>query len=331
VIQIEGLTKRYGRKLAVDHLTFDIQPGHVTGFLGPNGSGKSTTMRLIMGLDRPTAGRALVNGRPFVKSPSPLTEVGALLDAKAAHPGRSGLAHLRQLAATHKLPRRRVDEVVAMTGLEKVITKRVRTYSLGMNQRLGIAAALLGDPQVLILDEPVNGLDPEGVLWVRQLARAKAAEGRTVFISSHLMAEMALTADRLVVIGRGRMIADASVEELLAASSGVVTKIRSPQAAQIAAALASPEVSVTSEGPEMLKVSGLNVEQVGEAAARNGWVIFELTPVQASLEDAYMRLTDSAVEYRSADAAPTASANPYSTTVPGQSDLTGSVAQGGRK
>jgi ABC-2 type transport system ATP-binding protein len=200
-----------------------------------------------------------------------------------------------------------------------------------MGQRLGIAAALLGDPEVLILDEPVNGLDPEGVLWVRQLARAKAAEGRTVFISSHLMSEMALTADRLVVIGRGRMIADASVDELLTATSGIVTRVRSPQAAQIAATLASPEVSVTSAGPEVLNITGMNVEDVGQAAAHNGWVIFELVSVQASLEDAYMQLTDSAVEYRSADAAPAVFANPYSTTVPSQGNLADPVAEGDRK
>ncbi|MDR2348814.1 MAG: ATP-binding cassette domain-containing protein [Bifidobacteriaceae bacterium] len=304
MIQIEGLTKRFGRKLAVDHLAFNVEAGHVTGFLGPNGAGKSTTMRLIMGLDRPTAGRALVNGQEFANSVSPLTEVGALLDAKAAAPGRSGLAHLRQLAATHRIPRRRVDEVIGLTGLESVIAKRVKTYSLGMSQRLGIAAALLGDPGTLILDEPVNGLDPEGVHWVRQLAKALAAEGRTVFISSHLMAEMALTADRLVIIGRGRLIADSTVSEVLAASSRVATRVRSPQAGLIAAALASPDVVVTAEGPDSLVVTGLNVEAIGQAAARNGWVVFELTPLTASLEDAYMKLTDAAVEFRSAAPVP---------------------------
>ncbi|MDR2453234.1 MAG: ATP-binding cassette domain-containing protein [Bifidobacteriaceae bacterium] len=300
MIRIEGLAKRFGRKLAVDHLTFDVEAGHVTGFLGPNGAGKSTTMRMIMGLDRPTAGRALVNGRPFAASGSPLTEVGALLDAKAAAPGRSGLAHLRQLAATHKIPRRRVDQVVGMTGLEAVISKRIKTYSLGMNQRLGIAAALLGDPGTVILDEPVNGLDPEGVQWVRHLAKSLAAQGRTVFISSHLMAEMALTADRLVIIGRGRLIADSTVADVVAASSGVATRVRSPQAGLIAAQLASPSVTVTAAGPDCLVVGGLSVEAIGQAAARQGWVIFELTPVTASLEDAYMKLTDAAVEYRSA-------------------------------
>ncbi|MDR2253752.1 MAG: ATP-binding cassette domain-containing protein [Bifidobacteriaceae bacterium] len=307
MIQIEGLTKRFGRKLAVDHLTFTVEAGHVTGFLGPNGSGKSTTMRMIVGLTRPTAGAARVDGQPFARSASPLTEVGALLDAKAAAPGRSGLAHLRALAATHRIPRRRVDEVIGMTGLESVIAKRVKTYSLGMGQRLGIAAALLGDPSTVILDEPVNGLDPEGVKWVRQLAKGLAAEGRTVFISSHLMAEMALTADRLIIIGRGRLIADSTVDAVVAASSEVATRVRSPQAAQIAVALASPQVTVTTEGPDTLLVTGLGVEEVGQAAARNGWVVYELSAVTASLEEAYMKLTDTLVEYRS-------SAQPAATT-----------------
>ncbi|MDR0593675.1 MAG: ABC transporter ATP-binding protein [Bifidobacteriaceae bacterium] len=300
MIQVEGLTKRFGHKLAVDHLSFTVEPGRVTGFLGPNGSGKSTTMRMIMGLDRPTAGRSAVDGRAFVDAKAPLREVGALLDAKAANPNRSGRAHLSALAATHGIGRRRVDQVIAMAGLGGVIGKRVKTYSLGMNQRLGIAAALLGDPANVILDEPVNGLDPEGVVWVRQLAKALAAEGRTVFISSHLMAEMALTADQLIVIGRGRLIAKSSVSELLAASSAVATRVRSPQAGHIAAALASRDVIVTAEGPDTLLVSGLSVEAIGQAAAQRGWVIYELVPVTASLEEAYMKLTDTAVEYRSA-------------------------------
>ncbi|MDR2347163.1 MAG: ATP-binding cassette domain-containing protein [Bifidobacteriaceae bacterium] len=304
MIQVEGLTKRFGQKLAVDHLTFKVEPGVVTGFLGPNGAGKSTTMRMIVGLDRPTAGRALVNGAPFAQSASPLTEVGALLDAKAASPTRSGLAHLLALAATHRIPRRRVDHVIGMTGLASVASKRVKTYSLGMNQRLGIAAALLGDPATVILDEPVNGLDPEGVKWVRQLAKSLAAEGRTVFISSHLMAEMALTAERLIIIGRGRLIADSTVDAVVAASSALATRVRSPQAGHIAAALAGPDVTVTAEGPDQLLVAGLGVEAIGSAAARNGWIVYELVPVTASLEDAYMKLTDTAVEYRST--APTA-------------------------
>ena len=299
MIQIEGLTKRFGQKLAVDHLSFTIEPGCVTGFLGPNGAGKSTTMRMIMGLDRTTAGTALVNGHPFVEAKAPLREVGALLDAKAANPARSGRNHLLQLAATEGIGKKRVDQVIAMTGLEAVISKRVKPYSLCMNQRLGIAAALLGDPANVILDEPVNGLDPEGVAWVRALARTLANEGRTVFISSHLMAEMALTADRLIVIGRGRLIADSSVDELVASSSGLATRVRSPMAGQIAAALASPDVTVTADGPESLLVQGLSVEAIGQAAAQRGWVIYELTPVTASLEEAYMKLTDAAVEYRS--------------------------------
>ncbi|MDR1189047.1 MAG: ABC transporter ATP-binding protein [Bifidobacteriaceae bacterium] len=300
MIQVEGLTKRFGQKLAVDHLSFTIEPGQVTGFLGPNGAGKSTTMRMIVGLDRPTAGRASVDGKPFTQAKAPLREVGALLDAKAANPARSGRAHLQQLAATHGIGKQRIDQVIAMTGLETVVSKRVKTYSLGMNQRLGIAAALLGDPANVILDEPVNGLDPEGVAWVRHLARSLAAEGRTVFISSHLMAEMALTADRLIVVGRGRLIAESTVAELVAASSSVATRVRSPQAGQIAAALSSPDVTVTAEGPETIVVQGLSVEAIGQAAAQRGWVIYELSPITASLEEAYMKLTDTAVEYRSA-------------------------------
>ncbi|MDR2379292.1 MAG: ATP-binding cassette domain-containing protein [Bifidobacteriaceae bacterium] len=300
MIQVEQLTKRFGQKLAVDHLSFTVEPGWVTGFLGPNGAGKSTTMRMIVGLDRPTAGQALVDGRPFTQAGAPLSEVGALLDAKSANPSRSGRAHLAGLAATHGIGRRRVDQVIAMTGLEAVIDKRVKTYSLGMGQRLGIAAALLGDPANVILDEPVNGLDPEGVAWVRQLAKALAAEGRAVLISSHLMAEMAMTADRLIVIGRGRLIAACSVSDLLAASGGLATRLRSPQAGQIAAALASPDVVVTAEGPESLLIRGLSVEAVGQAAAQRGWIVYGLTPVTVSLEEAYLKLTDTAVEYRSA-------------------------------
>jgi ABC-2 type transport system ATP-binding protein len=300
MIQVEGLTKRYGKKLAVDQLSFSIEPGHVTGFLGPNGSGKSTTMRMIMGLDRPTAGRALVNGRPFAESKSPLTTVGALLDANGAHGGRSGLAHLRQLAATHRIGRRRVAEVIALTGLESVIARRVKTYSLGMSQRLGIAAALLGDPEALILDEPVNGLDPEGVVWVRYLAKSLASEGRAVFISSHLMSEMALTADRLVIIGRGKLISNSTVDQVVASASGLATRVRSPQAGQIAVALAARNTEVVTEGPDCLLIRGLGVEAIGNAAAARGWVIYELSPVVSSLEDAYMQLTDADVEYRSA-------------------------------
>ncbi|MDR1633432.1 MAG: ATP-binding cassette domain-containing protein [Bifidobacteriaceae bacterium] len=304
MIRVEGLTKRFGQKVAVDHLSFTIEPGYVTGFLGPNGAGKSTTMRMIVGLDRPSAGRATVDGKPFAAAQAPLREVGALLDAKAANPHRSGQAHLRQLAATHGIDQRRIDQVVAMTGLDSVIGRRVKTYSLGMNQRLGIAAALLGDPANVILDEPVNGLDPEGVAWVRHLAKALAAEGRTVFISSHLMAEMSLTADRLIVVGRGRLIADSTVADLVAASSGVATRLRSPQAGEVAAALASPDVTVTAEGPQTILIRGLAIEAIGHAAAQHGWVIYELTPVTASLEEAYMKLTDTAVEYRSAAPVP---------------------------
>ncbi|MDR1825369.1 MAG: ATP-binding cassette domain-containing protein [Bifidobacteriaceae bacterium] len=300
MIQLEGLTKRYGAKLAVDGLTATIKPGLVTGFLGPNGAGKSTTMRMIMGLDRPTAGRATIDGRPLSAQRAPLTKVGALLDAKSVHPSRSGRAHLLALAATNGISKRRVEQMIQATGLEAVASRRTKTYSLGMHQRLGIAAALLGDPAVVVLDEPVNGLDPEGVLWVRRLARSLAAEGRTVFLSSHLMSEMSQTADHLIIIGRGRLLADAPIDDIIAGASEEATRVRSPQAAQIAAALASHSVTVTTEDAETIVLTGIGVKQIGEAAATNGWVIYEMTPITSSLEEAYMSLTDSAVEYRSA-------------------------------
>ncbi|MGY4643564.1 ABC transporter ATP-binding protein [Cellulomonas sp. URHB0016] len=300
MIEAQGLTKRYGTKTAVDGISFTVQPGKVTGFLGPNGAGKSTTMRMIVGLDRPTAGSVTVNGRPYDQHRSPLTEVGALLEAKAVHTGRSAKNHLRALAATHGIGDKRVNEVIDMTGLHDVSKRRVGGFSLGMGQRLGIAVALLGDPRTLILDEPVNGLDPEGVLWVRNLVKYLASEGRTVFLSSHLMSEMALTADHLVVIGRGRIITDGPVDQVVNQATRATVTVRSPQAAQLAGLLAGPDVTVTSEEPGLLQVHGATAEAVGEIAAAGRIVLHELTPVRGSLEEAYMSLTQDAVEYHSA-------------------------------
>lgn len=305
MIEVQNLTKRYGHKTAVDGVSFTVRPGIVTGFLGPNGAGKSTTMRAIVGLDRPTSGSVTVNGKPYSAHRSPLTQVGALLDAKAVHTGRSAYNHLRAMAATHGIPLSRVNEVIEMTGLQSVARKRVGGFSLGMGQRLGIAAALLGNPRTLLLDEPVNGLDPEGVLWVRQLVRALAAEGRTVFLSSHLMSEMALTADHIVVIGRGKILADAPVHQILASASGNGVKVRSPQAAQLAELITPTGAQVTSDEPGLLYVSGADASSIGELAASAGVVLHELTPVESSLEAAYMELTSDSVEYHSATA-PTA-------------------------
>jgi len=298
MITAEGLSKRYGAKTAVNDIDFAVKPGAVTGFLGPNGAGKSTTMRMVVGLDRPTAGSVLVNGKRYAEHAAPLREVGALLDAKAVHTGRSAYNHLLAMGATHGIGKARVNEVIGMTGLESVAGKRVGGFSLGMGQRLGIAAALLGDPATLILDEPVNGLDPDGVLWVRTLVRSLAAEGRTVFLSSHLMSEMAVTADHLIVLGRGSIIADAPMAEILAAATGSSVRLRSPQAATLAQALAGPDVTVTSTEADVLSVTGLSASQVGETAARAGIVLHELTPGNASLEQAYMELTQNDVEYQ---------------------------------
>jgi ABC-2 type transport system ATP-binding protein len=297
MIEAHGLTKRYGEKLAVDDVTFTVEPGRVTGFLGPNGAGKSTTIRMIMGLDAPTAGRVRVNGRPYPEHSAPLREVGALLEAKAIHTGRSAYNHLLALAATTGIPRRRVDEVVDLVGLREVARKRAGGFSLGMGQRLGIASALLGDPATLILDEPVNGLDPEGILWIRTLLRSLAAEGRTIFVSSHLMSEMALTADQLIIVGRGRLIADVSVAEFThAARPGV--RVRSPQAALLRVVLAGPDVAMTTTGTDALDIDGLDSETVGRIAAEHGVMLFELVPRTASLEEAFMDLTRDDVEYR---------------------------------
>lgn len=298
MIQLDRLTKRFGPKTAVDGITATVQPGKVTGFLGPNGAGKSTTMRMIMGLDRPTSGGAIVNGKRYADLRSPLTEVGALLDAKAVHTGRTAYGHLRAMAATHGIPKSRVHEVIGLTGLDSVASKRVGGFSLGMGQRLGIAAAMLGDPATLILDEPVNGLDPEGVLWVRQFARHLASQGRTVFLSSHLMSEMAQTADHIIVLGRGRILADAPVDQILAGAARNAVRVRTPQAEELARAISSADVTVTGVEAQLIEVSGLTAAQVGEAAARTGIVLHELTPLSASLEEAYLELTHDEVEYR---------------------------------
>jgi ABC-2 type transport system ATP-binding protein len=306
MITAEGLVKRYGAKTAVNDISFSVRPGIVTGFLGPNGAGKSTTMRMIVGLDRPTSGSVTVNGRPYAEHSAPLREVGALLDAKAVHTGRSAYNHLLAMGATHGIGKARVREVIGMTGLESVASKRVGGFSLGMGQRLGIAAALLGDPATLILDEPVNGLDPEGVLWVRNLVKQLASEGRTVFLSSHLMSEMAVTADHLIVLGRGRIIADAPMATILAEASGASVLLRSPQAAHLAQLLAGPDITITSSEREALHVTGLTAVQIGETAARAGVVLHELTPGNASLEQAYMELTQDDVEYHATTAQPAA-------------------------
>ncbi|HEY5224801.1 MAG TPA: ABC transporter ATP-binding protein [Microbacteriaceae bacterium] len=298
MIQIEGLTKRYGEKTAVDNVSFTVQPGRVTGFLGPNGAGKSTTMRMIVGLDRPTHGTVTVGGKRYTDLVAPLREVGALLDAKAIHTGRTAYNHLLAMAATHGIPKARVHEVIAMTGLESVAGKRVGGFSLGMGQRLGIAAALLGDPGTLILDEPVNGLDPEGVVWVRKLARHYAAEGRTVFLSSHLMSEMAQTADHIVVLGRGRVLADAPVAEILNGATHNSVRVRTPQAQLLAERIAGPDITISSTEAGVLEIAGITAVQIGEAAAASGVVLHELTPVSASLEEAYLELTHDDVEYR---------------------------------
>jgi ABC-2 type transport system ATP-binding protein len=299
MIEAQALSKRYGTKTAVDAVSFTVQPGKVTGFLGPNGAGKSTTMRMIVGLDNPTAGRATVNGLPYTKHKAPLRELGALLDAKAVHPRRSAYTHLRALAATHGIPNGRVKEVIELSGLGPVANKRVGGFSLGMGQRLGIAAALLGDPSTVILDEPVNGLDPEGVQWVRRLARSLAAEGRTVFLSSHLMSEMALTADHLIVIGRGRIIADAPIQSIIDGQGMARVRVRADRPQDLLGSLAADGVSARILEPELLEITGVEPRRIAEIAFRNGVLVYELTPVQVSLEDAYMQLTHNEVEYQS--------------------------------
>jgi ABC-2 type transport system ATP-binding protein len=297
MIEARGLSKEYGTKRAVDDLTFTVRPGIVTGFLGPNGSGKSTTMRLIIGLDRPTAGTVTVNGRRYRDFPAPLHEVGTLLEARAVHTGRSAYNHLLALAQTHGVPKRRVDELIDRVGLREVARKRVGNFSLGMGQRLGIAAALIADPQVVILDEPANGLDPEGIQWIRTMLRELAAEGRTVFLSSHLMSEMAVTAEHLIVIGRGRLIADLSVDEFVRSASKNIVLVRSPQGAALRSELLVPEVTVDDNDDGSLRVTGLTAEQVGEIAAAHGFALHELTPQRATLEEAFMDVTRDEVEF----------------------------------
>jgi ABC-2 type transport system ATP-binding protein len=297
MIEAEGLSKRYGDTLAVDSLSFSVAPGKITGFLGPNGAGKTTTMRLILGLDRPTAGRVTIDGKPFDQADQPMRRVGALLDAKAMHGGRSAYNHLLCLAQSNNLPRRRVDEVLSLVGLAGVAGKRSKGFSLGMGQRLGIAGALLGDPQILMFDEPVNGLDPEGILWIRNLMKALAAEGRTVFVSSHLMSEMENTADHLLVIGRGKLIADCTVAEFIAANSQQTVRVRTPQPDLLTKLVAAAGAAVREDGDGSMVITGLDSGQVGDLAYDNAVRLHELSPVHASLEQAFMELTASSVQF----------------------------------
>ena len=311
MIEVRGLSKRYGEKIAVNDLSFSVEPGKVTGFLGPNGAGKTTTMRLILGLDYPNAGTVAIHGKNYANLAYPMREVGALIDAKAVHGGRSAYNHLLCLAQTNNLPKRRVGEVLELVGLTEVARKRTKGFSLGMSQRLGIAGTLLGDPAVLMFDEPVNGLDPEGILWIRNLMKALAAEGRTVFVSSHLMSEMEHTADQLIVIGRGQLLADCTMEEFIARSSGQTVRVSTPQREQLAKAVAEAGGAVVPNGDGAggdgrrggdgaLTVSGLNATQVGDIAFEHGVRLHELTVVRASLEAAFMELTADSVEYRAA-------------------------------
>ena len=297
MLQARDLVKTYGKKVAVDHLSFDVEPGRVTGFLGPNGSGKSTTMRLLLGLDRPTSGQALVAGRPYAELRNPLHDVGAVLEAKQVHPGRTGRNHLRWVAAYNRIPRRRVEEVLALVGMTGAAHRRAGQYSLGMLQRLGIAGALLGDPGILLFDEPVNGLDPDGIVWIRTMMKSLAAQGRTIFVSSHLLSEMSLTADHLVVIGRGRLITQTSTQDFIRSSSLNRTRVRSPQLDQLAELVREAGMPAEQDADGALLVDGVETDAVGELAARNGITLHELSPQRASLEEAFMELTKDAVEY----------------------------------
>jgi ABC-2 type transport system ATP-binding protein len=306
LIEAKDLTKRYGDTLAVDHLSFTVQPGVVTGFLGPNGAGKSTTMRLILGLDSATSGTVTVNGTPYAKTHRPLTHVGALLEARSVHGGRSAYNHLLCVAQTNGIPKKRVGEVLELVGLSDVAKRRSGAFSLGMGQRLGIASALLGDPQVLLLDEPVNGLDPEGILWVRNLLKHFASIGKTVFVSSHLMSEMALTADRLIVIGRGKLIADAATDELIRTSAETHVRVRSPKADDLAAALTAGGMAVDRGDDGALSVHGVTTEQVGDLAAKKRIALHELTLQRATLEAAFMELTGESVDFHATTGAETA-------------------------
>jgi ABC-2 type transport system ATP-binding protein len=314
VIEVRDLTKRFGEQTAVDHLSFSVAPGTVTGFLGPNGAGKSTTMRLILGLDRPDGGAATIDGKVYRDLVNPLRTVGALLEAKSVHSGRSARNHLLFLAQSQGIPSRRVDEVLGLVGLQAVAGKRAGGFSLGMSQRLGIAAAMLGDPQYLLLDEPVNGLDPEGVLWIRNLMKRLAAEGRTIFVSSHLMNEMAVTADHLIVIGRGRLIADESTEDVIARSTEKSVRVRSPEAARLTELIGAaggkvahpggPAGAATADDGDALTVTGMEAPRVGELAAAASIVLHELSPQLASLEEAFMELTSGSLEFGRHEAAP---------------------------
>jgi ABC-2 type transport system ATP-binding protein len=297
MIQVDGLTKRYGDKVAIKNLTFTVQPGVVTGFLGPNGAGKSTTMRVIAGLDAPTSGSVLVNGRRYRDAVAPMAELGILLEARAVHTSRSARNHLLALAQTNGVPRSRVNELIELVGLEEVARKRAGGFSLGMGQRLGIASALLGDPQTVVLDEPVNGLDPEGIQWVRHLLRSIAAQGRTVFVSSHLMSEMSLTADHLIVVGRGELIADVDVAEFVAMASTNIVRVRTPQAGELREHLLGPDVTVTGPEPGVLEVQGLTAEQIGDLAYERRIRVHELVVQKASLEEAFMEMTRDSVEF----------------------------------
>ncbi|MER5793001.1 ATP-binding cassette domain-containing protein [Streptomyces sp. NPDC001980] len=305
MIELAGLTKRYGDKTAVDDLTFTVRPGIVTGFLGPNGAGKSTTMRMILGLDHPTAGRVRIDGKRYEQLKDPLTYIGALLDAKAVHGGRSAFNHLLCLAQSNGIPRARVAEVLDTVGLTAVARKKAKGFSLGMGQRLGIAGALLGDPRILMFDEPVNGLDPEGIHWIRNLMKTLAAQGRTVFVSSHLMSEMALTAQHLVVIGQGRLLADTSMADFIRMNSRSYVRVRSPQRERLLDVLHGAGITVVETGTGALEVEGGKAEPIGELAAQNGIVLHELSIQQASLEEAFMQLTAESVEYHAhADSPP---------------------------
>ncbi len=298
MIEVQELTKRYGATVAVDRLSFRVEPGRVTGFLGPNGAGKSTTMRAMVGLDRPTSGHVLIDGKRYEDLPRPLTKVGALLEAKALHGGRTGRGHLLGLARSNRIPDRRVDEVLDLVGLTSAAGKRAKGLSLGMGQRLGVAAALLGDPQVVLFDEPVNGLDPEGILWIRGLMKNLAAEGRTVFVSSHLMSEMALTAEHLIVIGQGRLLADTSVEDFIARNSRSYILVRTPEPERMRDLLAAEGIQVE-DGPDgALEAVGTTLEAVGGLAAKNQVTVYEISPRSASLEEAFMQLTADSVDYR---------------------------------
>jgi ABC-2 type transport system ATP-binding protein len=298
LIEVQKLTKRYGETLAVDGLSFQVKPGRVTGFLGPNGAGKSTTMRAMIGLDRPTSGQVLIDGKRYAEIPQPLRKVGALLEAKSLHGGRTAYGHLLGLARSNRIPDARVGEVLETVGLASAAKKRAGGYSLGMAQRLGVAAALLGDPEVLLFDEPVNGLDPEGILWIRGLMKNLAAEGRTVFVSSHLMSEMALTAEHLIVIGQGRLLADTTVEDFIERNSRSYIHIRTPEPERMRDVLAAEGIR-TEDGPDgVLEALGTTLETVGKLASKHQVTVYEISPRTASLEEAFMQLTADAVDFR---------------------------------